>query len=120
MARLLIGATVLPDRDHTGEKMRAQRKGEAAIVAAVAERFKGDRARQRVEAAAAVFLGHGQPLDADLGALAPQVPGERLFAIAIPRPFVQFASSEFDDVVSQEPLLIAQREIHAAISLSRR
>jgi hypothetical protein len=74
IAPLLLGSAVRPDRYDAGEKMRAQREEQSAVAATVAERLESDRARQGIEAAAAVFFGHRQPLNADTGALSPQVP----------------------------------------------
>ena len=99
--------------------MRAEREDQAAIAAAISQCFEGDRTRQRIEAAPPVFFGYRQALDSDFGALAPKLSRKCLFTVAIPRAFVQLALSKLDDVVAQELLLVAQGEVHQAISLSR-
>jgi hypothetical protein len=85
-------------------------------MAAVAERFERDRARQRVAAAAAVLLGHGKPLDADLGALAPQLAGEGLLAVALDDIAVEDVAREPDDVLPEHALFFGEREIHQSFA----
>ena len=69
--------------------------------------------------AAAVLLGHRQALDADLAALAPELARECLLAVALGDARVQHLAREPDDVVAQDLLLVAEREIHQASSFSR-
>src|SRR4029453_14879696 len=102
IAPLLLGSAVRPDRYDAGEKMRAQREEKPSVAAPVAERPESDRPRQGIKAAAAVFFRHRQPLNADTGALSPQLARKRLFAIACGCAFVKLALRELDDVVAQQ------------------
>ena len=113
VATLLLVAAEFPHRHHAGQQVRRQREHQAAIVAAVAERFERKRARQRVDAAAAEFLGNRQPLEADFPALLPQRAGKDLVAIARRDIFVERGLREADDVVAQQALLLGKREVHS-------
>jgi hypothetical protein len=104
---LLFFAAVLPYRHDAGKQVRAQGKNQAAIVAAVSERLQGDRTGERLAAAAAILLGHRQTLDADLGAPAPQLARERLFAIPLDDVLVQDFAREPNDVLAENALLFA-------------
>jgi hypothetical protein len=61
----------------------------------------------------------GAALQTDLRALAPQLARERLIAVAFLQPIVQGALRELDHTVAEDPLLLAQCEIHQPISFNR-
>jgi hypothetical protein len=75
---LLRLAAMLPDGHDAGQDMGADRKDQAAIAAAVAQRLEGDGAGQRVGTAATVRLRHRQAEQADGGALAPEFARKKL------------------------------------------
>src|SRR4029453_18667700 len=82
-AMLLLFVAVFPDGHHAGEQMRAQRKDQSAVAAAVAQRLEPDGARKRIEAAAAVFFRHGHSLNSNLRALAPCITRKGFGAVAL-------------------------------------
>src|SRR5207249_1624445 len=85
---LFLGAE-FPNRNDTREDMRAQTEDQAVICATVAQRLQRNRARDRIESAAAVFFGHRKALNAHLSACRPQVARKDLIPIALDHPGVQ-------------------------------
>ena len=99
--------------------MRAQRKDESSVAAAVAQRLESDGARKRIEAAAAVFLRHGHPLNSDLRALAPRITRKGFGAIALDDIMIELCIGELDDAVAQRLLFVGEGKVHQRITLSR-
>ncbi len=99
--------------------MSTEREDQAAVMAAIAERFQRDGTGKRVQTTTAVLLRNGESLQPDLAALAPQLRRETLFAIALDDCLVQLLLGEPDNVFTQALLLFSEREIHQSISFSR-
>ena len=116
---LLLLAAVFPERHHAGEQMRAQRKDQSAIVAAVPQRLEPDGARKRIGAAAPVFFRHGHSLNPDLRALAPRFAREVFGAIALDDIVIELCLGELDDAVAQRLLFVGKGKVHQRIALSR-
>src|SRR5438552_2804860 len=77
----------------------------------MAEGLEGEHRRQEIRALAAPLGRHRQALEADLGALPPQIARERAAPIAGEDVLVELGTRERGDRGAQQALLVCQLEV---------
>ena len=89
-----------------------QREQQSLVAAAVAECFHCERRGDRVLIGSPVLLRNRQPLNPEVGALAPEGSRELTRAIARYEALVQLFACESQNTLAQFELLFAPSEVH--------
>lgn len=109
-AFLLLGA-VEGQRQLNGPHLGVLGKDETIVSAGVTQGFHGQESRREVLAGAAIFRGHRQANDPELGALLPEFAVEYPFGVTFDHSVVE-GLPKLADALAQRPLIFGRLEVH--------